>query len=649
MSIHYYMALYMKNIDFKNKRVFISGGAGVIGTYVVEKLIKQKAIIFVGDLKPCPPEWRSRLQYRQGDLNYVSRSEIEEFQPEYFVHLAATFERSEETYDFWKENFHHNLNLSHRLMTIFKDLKSLKRVVFASSYLIYDKDNYLSNKPKNTPFNLDENTSINPRNLTGMAKLATEIELDFLNQFKSKHYSSISARIYRSYGKNSRDVVSRWIRLLIKGEKIELYSKESMFDYIYAGDVAEGLIRLLNNKEKGIVNLGTGRSRKVEDILHILEIYFPRLKYKEILLTNNKYEASQADMKKYKQITGWYPKINLEKAIPKIIDFEKNKQKNKLIQNQNNILISSVSSKVPLIKCVIEAARKVDQNIKIYGGDSKTNIIGKYFVDTFWKMPNLKNLSVNRLLEYCLKNSIKIIIPTRDGELEYYSRHKRILAKNGINVMVSDINSVKLSLDKLKFYTNLANKNVQITPTSLSINEINAKSYVVKERYGAGSKMIGLNLDKQSAINHAELLINPIYQPFTKGIESSVDAYITQQGTIKGMVARIRELVVDGEAQITSTFIDRKLENVITKLIKSMKLTGHVIIQVIKDDHGKYNIIECNARFGGASTLSVASGLDPFYWFILESMGQNIENYPFYRVRNNIRQIRYKSDKIESV
>lgn len=109
----------------KGKRVFISGGNGVIGKELVSKLHKQGAIIFVGDLKPRPLEMPLDILYRQGDLNYITKQEIEEFAPEYFIHLAATFERSVETYEFWDENHWHNVRLSTYLMTQIKDLPSL--------------------------------------------------------------------------------------------------------------------------------------------------------------------------------------------------------------------------------------------------------------------------------------------------------------------------------------------------------------------------------------------------------------------------------------------------------------------------------------------------------------------------------------------
>src|SRR5690554_6705132 len=94
---------------FKNKRVFVSGGAGVIGRELVKKLYEAGAKVFVGDLKDKPKDWPSDILYRKGDLNFIAKDELDQFSPQYFFHLAATFERTEETYDFWYENFHHNI------------------------------------------------------------------------------------------------------------------------------------------------------------------------------------------------------------------------------------------------------------------------------------------------------------------------------------------------------------------------------------------------------------------------------------------------------------------------------------------------------------------------------------------------------------
>ena len=52
-----------------------------------------------------------------------------------------------------------------------------------------------------------------------------------------------------------------------------------------------------------------------------------------------------------------------------------------------NVLISSVSRKVPLVKAVRRALEKVGVEGKIIGADADSECIGGYFVDQFWKMP----------------------------------------------------------------------------------------------------------------------------------------------------------------------------------------------------------------------------------------------------------------------
>ena len=74
-------------------------------------------------------------------------------------------------------------------MDILKDSKTLKKIIFASSYLIYDSNLYQSLRPTNLPVSLNESDSIFPRNLTGMAKLAHECELSFFSKHYAKKFS----------------------------------------------------------------------------------------------------------------------------------------------------------------------------------------------------------------------------------------------------------------------------------------------------------------------------------------------------------------------------------------------------------------------------------------------------------------------------
>jgi carbamoyl-phosphate synthase large subunit len=625
-----------------NKRVFVSGGAGVIGHELCPLLHSLGAIVMVGDLKPRPMNWSGEILYRQGDLNQMESHEIASFKPEVFIHLAATFERSTESYEFWHENFLNNVRLSHYLIDIMKDLPSLKRVIFASSYLIYDPYLYSFHTPQVEPYSIKETDPVYPRNLTGMAKFAHEIELRFLEGFKKESISFVNVRIYRGYGKGSRCIISRWIRSLLQGEEITVYRKEGIFDYIYAGETAKGLLKLAENTEVGgIINLGTGKARRVSDVLDVLGQHFPNMKYIEAD-SDITYEASQADMSLFEKNIGWTPDRFIEDIIPEIIEYERTHKDIKPIVF--NVLVTSISRKIPMMKAVQNACRKIGVTCKVFGGDVDAACIGKYFVDSFWEMPVLDELTIEKISAFCILNDIKAIIPSRDGELQFWASIKDRLAMNGIAVMISSAQGIEVCIDKLLFAQKLIEKKLPAIPAFHSIEDIQTSNVVVKQRHGAGSLNIALNVSKEEALKHAQNLDSPIYQPFIKGTEYSVDVYISKNGKAKGAVARSRDMIVNGESQITTTTLNSKLESLCCNVAETLQLYGHIVLQVIRDENDNYYIIECNSRFGGASTLSIAIGLDSFYWFLLEATDIDITHYPFIRSEIEKTQVRFPQD-----
>lgn len=629
---------------FKHKRVFISGAAGVIGSELVDMLLSQGAILFVGDLKPCPEKWYKKLDYYHGDLNNICFEELNLFKPEYFIHLAATFERSSESYDFWQENFRHNIQLSNHLMSLIKDIKSVISVVYASSYLIYDPQLYNFTQRQEIPYSLKETDPIYPRNLTGMAKLAHEIELRFLETFKKRQFSISIPRIYRGYGRNSRDIISRWVKSILIDEEIKVYRPEGIFDYIYAKDTALGILKIAEAKVEGIINLGTGTARKVSDVVEILISNFPQAKVTYIE-SDIPYEASQADISKLINKINWKPIYSLEDGINEIIEFEKARA-NKPNISFGNVLVTSASKKIGLLKAIQKAASKISKEIKIFAGDTNPKSLCKYFSDDFFLMPKTVEASKSDILNWCKKNNITAIVPTRDGELLFWAYWKLDLFENGITVMVPDPQSVEMCLDKLLFSSTCLNLKLPVINSDLQIDKCDSNSFVVKERYGAGSLSIAINVNKDSAIKHSQTLKNPLFQPFIHGTEVSVDSYITKSGIVKGIVTRFRSVVDNGESVVTESFFNEALNNELFDILRKLNLYGHVILQIILDANNKINIIECNSRFGGASTLSIEAGLDSFYWFLNEANGINIDIMPFQLKKQKITQIRFPQDLI---
>lgn len=304
-----------------------------------------------------------------------------------------------------------------------------------------------------------------------------------------------------------------------------------------------------------------------------------------------------------------------------------------------NILITSISAKVPLIKTVIESKNKFDKDISIYGADIDENCISKYFVDFFWLMPRIDVIDINDFIYYCDKKNIKYVIPTRDADVLYFSTFKNELLSNGIHTFVPELDAVSLCFDKLRFYTHIKNK--LITPTYTNLHDVGSSSVVVKERFGSGSDNITINIDKDTALKFSLKLKEAIFQPYISGTEFSIDSYVKKNGKCVASIVRSRDYVKNGEAQITTFVEDKMLSEIVMKFVEDLNLLGHSVTQVIKHDD-TYSIIECNTRFGGASTLSYKMGLESFYWFLMEVDNKEI-SFKLNSVK--LRQVRVAEDK----
>lgn len=297
--------------------------------------------------------------------------------------------------------------------------------------------------------------------------------------------------------------------------------------------------------------------------------------------------------------------------------------------DRHKLLITSVSRKVPLVKAAQAAVAKAGGGT-VVGVDMDPNCLARYFVDEFIPCASLD-------VEEIVAMGVTAILPTRDGELPFFAEHKNAFESHGISVMISPLHAVMLSLDKFHFSKKLHELGYPTPRTTLSINDLDVEEFVVKERYGAGARAVGLRLRREEAKEFAASLSQPIFQPYIEGSETSVDLFLSRHGKAKGAVCRTRDLVVGGESQISMTYQNADLESSLSTLSEKIGLTGHVLFQVINGQ-----IIECNPRVGGASTLSFAAGLESLYWFLLED-----EELPPFVLRDKVlRLIRYPEDWI---
>ncbi|MDQ0492666.1 ATP-grasp domain-containing protein [Paenibacillus brasilensis] len=317
-----------------------------------------------------------------------------------------------------------------------------------------------------------------------------------------------------------------------------------------------------------------------------------------------------------------------------------------------NVMIMSISQKVPMIKAVKNALRRARPGAKLYGADTNASCLGQYVVDVFWLCPSLQDLTMDSFIGYCHAQEISVVFPSRDGELLYFAEYRQQLEQAGITVMISDVDAVELCLDKLRFYEQMAKQGYPVIPTFAEFEDMATSlhykvgQYVVKERFGAGSVNVGIGLNPHETKRHARKMVNPVFQPLIHGVEYSVDVFLTSTSKAIGALARQRNWVMNGESQITTSVRYPEMEKLCQQIAERFKFRGHVIFQIIVDEKKRQHLIECNCRFGGASTLALAMGLDSFFWFLQESGGAQINDLAFYRAVHEKMLVRHAEDLI---
>jgi len=303
------------------------------------------------------------------------------------------------------------------------------------------------------------------------------------------------------------------------------------------------------------------------------------------------------------------------------------------------ILIMSVGAKVPLIQCLKETT-----SFKIVGCDIQKEVLSKSFLDEFYTEEKLENNNIEKFINNCKQKDIQYLLPTRDAELDFFSKYKNEFEKENIFVMVSNEKSIEIVNDKYKFYLALKERNINVIPVLQKANLEDGKLYVIKERSGSGSKKLQIKLTHNQVLENISSFGDPIIQPYINGKEYSIDIYITKNKKVKATVVRERVLVMNGESQITQVVNYPKLSTLIEEAALALDLEGHVMFQAFEDEHGELWIIECNARIGGASTLSIYAGLDSLNWWIAECNRKAIDEWPV--EIKELKQIRYKKDLI---
>lgn len=302
-------------------KIFITGGAGFIGSHLAEKLVKEGNNVTVLDIlkngNKIPKEILNDVNLIIGDVRDEDTVMKAAKGSEVIFHLAAVLGvdvvagSPVETMD--TEYF----GLKNAVKASLYN--AVEKLVYASTSGVYGKAALVSA--------LEEEFPVSPNSSYSIAKRFCELYLKSINQ--EKKLNSLSLRFFNVYGprQDNRMVIPRFLEQAELNEPITVYKPGTQTrDYTYIDDVVKSLI-LVMNKLKGneIMNVSNQKEYTVKQLAETIKELTDsksKIMFLESPTGRNDYETERrfGSSKKLKKLIGYAPSTSLEKGLAETIE-----------------------------------------------------------------------------------------------------------------------------------------------------------------------------------------------------------------------------------------------------------------------------------------------------------------------------------------
>jgi len=305
--------------------VFVTGGAGFIGSHLVPMLLERGHKVrifdnmFRGD-RDKVAEWVATgdVELIDQDVRYGGAVHNAMKGCEDVIHLAAVSINKSQADPF--ESIDINMVGTNNVFAAAAD-HGVRRVVYASSASVYGD-------PETLPMKEDGPT--NPLTPYCIAKLAGEQLLDFYARRSS--LSWVALRFFNVYGPGQKptayytSVINHFVKRLRNGEPPIIDGKgEQSMDFVHVHDIARGIVAALQADAAKVnlpINLGTGIDTTVAELAHTLISAVgvdvePQFRPREVLVSRR-----SADITRARELLGWEPTISVETGMKDLIQAE---------------------------------------------------------------------------------------------------------------------------------------------------------------------------------------------------------------------------------------------------------------------------------------------------------------------------------------
>jgi len=273
---------------YQDKRIVVTGGAGFIGSWLVDALVQLGADVFVVDnlwrgtlnnLRRSCNEYAIPLatHFMLGDLQdyHIALTACLRFQPEIIFHLADIVAGIDFVFANEPFLFRSNLLINTNVFTAAREAK-IGNLIYLGTACSFPKE--LQQKPGGPPLVEAQTYPANPESAYGWSKLMGEYEAELLRKHSDINVGIL--RLHNVYGprsilaKKRSQVIPSLIRKAIRYPEEEFVvwgSGRQARDFVFVGDVIDALLRLpLKGMNRGVIQIGTAQETSIAELSKII-------------------------------------------------------------------------------------------------------------------------------------------------------------------------------------------------------------------------------------------------------------------------------------------------------------------------------------------------------------------------------------------
>lgn len=314
----------MKNISkLKSKKVIVTGGAGFIGGHIVNKLIQKghRAVVIDNLSSGKKENIHPKAIFYKADVRDKKIADIfEKENPNVVFHLAA-YPLVGRAYENPFKTIETNVMGTVNILEICRKRQNLETIVVVSSDKAYGKSKKLPYK-EHFPLKGDH-----PYDASKSA--ADLIAQTYFHTYNLPIAITRFSNVFGPGDPNSSRIIPGIIDAVVKNKEFLIRSDGKMVrGYTYVKDIADGCIKLMENKEKVMgqaFNFACENIFSVMDVVKKIEkILGVKINYKILNITNNEIPKQYLDWTKAKETLNWQPMTTFEDGIKETFNWYKN-------------------------------------------------------------------------------------------------------------------------------------------------------------------------------------------------------------------------------------------------------------------------------------------------------------------------------------